>query len=68
MSVLLKRWVCLDDGEVIANEAEYRFHSEVFPGHRIVVDENPDWKPGLHFSWKEPIEESEHEEDWARGP
>jgi hypothetical protein len=40
-SVLLRRWICLDDGEIIANEEEYRFHTELFPGHKIVVDDSP---------------------------
>jgi hypothetical protein len=40
MSVLLRQWVCLDDGEVFANEDEYCAHAATCPKHRIVVDED----------------------------
>ncbi|HYB07592.1 MAG TPA: hypothetical protein VEB87_05510 [Nitrososphaerales archaeon] len=48
MSVLLRRWVCLDEGQTIASEDEYCFHASVYPKHRIVVCDNTiaeQWHP-----------------------
>jgi len=46
MSLLLKRWLCLDDLELLEDENEYRFHTELFPRHRVVVAE-----PEKPISW-----------------
>lgn len=45
MSLLLKRWRCLDDHELLEDENEYRVHTEMFPRHRVVVAEleQPDY-------------------------
>jgi len=39
LSVLLRRWKCLDDEILILNEAEYRVHTEEFPLHRVVAED-----------------------------
>ena len=39
LSLLLKRWRCLDDLELLMDENEYRVHTETFPRHRVVVAE-----------------------------
>ena len=39
LSVLLRRWRCLEDEILIMNEAEYRVHTEEFPLHRVVAED-----------------------------
>jgi hypothetical protein len=40
MSLLLKRWRCVDDEILILTEEDYRVHTAMHPSHRIVADEN----------------------------
>ena len=49
MSLLLKRWRCLDDLELLANEDEYRAHTAMFPNHRVVVEEPEE--PPIYTRW-----------------
>ena len=39
MSLLLKRWRCVDDEIPILTEEEYRVHTEMHPSHRIVTED-----------------------------
>jgi hypothetical protein len=39
MSLLLKRWRCIDNEIPILTEEEYRVHTEMHPSYRIVADE-----------------------------
>ena len=40
MSLLLRKWLCLDDDEVFLNEDDYCSHAFCNPWHRIVTNEN----------------------------
>jgi hypothetical protein len=39
MQAFHKRWICLDDGMEIINEADYRFHTSIHPDHKVVSEE-----------------------------
>lgn len=39
MDILLKRWKCLDDGDFIETEEDYRAHTGVHPDHKIVAEQ-----------------------------
>ena len=45
MSLLQRKWLCLDDGEVFVSEDDYCFHALCNPWHRIVADDTTQWNP-----------------------
>jgi hypothetical protein len=58
MSLLLKRWRCIDDELLILTEEDYRVHTEMHPSHRIVADESRGSERGNGLSVRfEPLSE-----------
>jgi hypothetical protein len=58
MSLLLRRWRCIDDELLLRTEEDYRVHTALFPTHRIVADESNEGEQGNELSVRfEPLSE-----------
>jgi hypothetical protein len=52
MSLLLRRWRCIDDELLLRTEEDYRVHTALYPSHRIVADQSNDGEQGNELSVK----------------